>query len=613
MIDEENNFSESGESQESGGHSEPESMLFDLSSAPRAPEPLTVLPDEIWVAGKVIARDYEVIGRIGEGGMGIVYLLNHKPSNQLMAAKRPKGQFLSNRRLRLQFSEEAVAWTELAAHPHIVSALDALEIDFLPCIIMEYVDGPSLSERVKALHSGLPVAEAVKIGIEVAWAMSFAHQHGHIHRDLKPSNILMSSRNIAKVTDFGLVAPSLPDGPDSSSVPPIMAGGTWAFMAPEQWDGAVRPSVDIYAFGITMCVLVSGRLPLDPDTHPSIASSQKHESLARQFEMLHKNADPFDPSDLNPDVPGGIANLIMACMQKNPADRPCSFDVIAEALMEEYKLLSKFSKSFHKPTQVELDNEQAERRAWALLRLGKGAEYRADTNDALARYQESENFFIETGNQRGLAVVNYLIGNVHFIRGELDQAMERYLCGTRRGADANVEANSRIGVGNVHWINGNYSRAISEYTKALEIFRKIGDTEGLSKCLSGLGMVYRKMDRFDDAIDKYREAIKTSEDLGDLAGIVECQLNLGESLQAIGEFDEAMRLYESALDFFTKTCKQAGQAVCYFNMGEVCFKQRKWLTALKHLEHSRQIRLTLDDPEGLAECEDFIASVKRQL
>ncbi|HEY7634335.1 MAG TPA: serine/threonine-protein kinase, partial [Gemmatimonadales bacterium] len=203
-------------------------------------------------------------------------------------------------------------------HPHIVPLLSAGEAGDLLYYSMPLVEGESLRARLTR-ESELPVPESVRILRDVADALSYAHRHGVVHRDIKPDNVLLSDSH-ALVTDFG-VAKALDEARDSSITGTGLALGTPAYMAPEQAaaDPHTDHRADIYALGVLGYEILAGRPPF---TGPS----------AQAVVAAHLAQRPTPVSDLRPNVPPGLASLIMRCLEKRPADRWQSAAEVLQAL-----------------------------------------------------------------------------------------------------------------------------------------------------------------------------------------------------------------------------------------------------------------------------------------
>jgi serine/threonine protein kinase len=202
--------------------------------------------------------DYEILNKIGHGGMGAVYKGLDPQTGQVVAIKVIRGEVAADPVLRLRFAQECQVTRKLV-HPHIVRVLDFGLAGSTPFLVMEYVDGESLGERLER-EGRLPEAEAVRLITQVGQALHWAHERRLIHRDVKPDNILLGPDGQAKLTDLGLVKNL--EG-DFNLTQTLSSLGTPHFMAPEQFEDAKRVDAlsDLYSLAATLYMSVTGELP----------------------------------------------------------------------------------------------------------------------------------------------------------------------------------------------------------------------------------------------------------------------------------------------------------------------------------------------------------------
>ncbi|MCL4818297.1 MAG: serine/threonine protein kinase [Vicinamibacteria bacterium] len=210
---------------------------------------------------------YEVLGLLGEGGMGAVYRGRDPRFDREVAIKVLHDQFRRDPGVVERFKSEAVIQAKLN-HPHIVSVLDFVADDVHLAIVMEHVEGPPLDEVIRAAEGPLPVDRAVRLMDQVLSAMAFAHKRGLVHRDIKPSNILvqhLEGQEYAKVTDFG-IAKIL--GSEKVRTATGAKMGTLAYMSPEhvQSPKGVDARSDVYSLGVVLYEMLTGRVPFDADS-----------------------------------------------------------------------------------------------------------------------------------------------------------------------------------------------------------------------------------------------------------------------------------------------------------------------------------------------------------
>jgi beta-lactam-binding protein with PASTA domain/tRNA A-37 threonylcarbamoyl transferase component Bud32 len=254
---------------------------------------------------RVLGDRYEIHQRLARGGMAQVYLARDRSLDRPVAVKELVPEFATDPSFVERFRREAQAAANLS-HPNIVGVYDWGTQDGTYFIVMEYVDGPSLSQVIRR-DGPLHPRRAAEIADEVAAALGFAHSRGVVHRDVKPGNVLLTATGQSKVTDFGIArALSSPDD-DLTQAGSVM--GTATYFSPEQAQGLpVDPRSDLYSLGVVLYEMVTGRPPFSGDTPLAIA-------------YKHVQDQPAPPSSIVPDVPPGLEAIIMKLLEKRPDDR----------------------------------------------------------------------------------------------------------------------------------------------------------------------------------------------------------------------------------------------------------------------------------------------------
>lgn len=261
--------------------------------------------------GMIIGERYEIISKIGTGGMADVYKAKDHKLNRFVAVKVMKSEFREDKTFITKFRREAQAAAGLA-NPNIVNVFDVGEDDGIYFIVMELVEGITLKEYI-AKKGKLSVREATSIAIQVCMGLEAAHAQNIVHRDVKPQNIIISTDGKVKVTDFGIARAA------SSNTISSNAMGSVHYSSPEQVRGGYADAKsDIYSVGITVYEMVTGRVPFDGDT--TVAIAIKH---------LQDEMEP--PSKFTPDLPRSLEQIVYKCTQKSPDRRYTSMTgVIAD-------------------------------------------------------------------------------------------------------------------------------------------------------------------------------------------------------------------------------------------------------------------------------------------
>ena len=255
--------------------------------------------------GEVLGNRYELIEKIGEGGMAIVYKARDNKLNRLVAVKILKVEFANNKDISDKFKKEATAVANFS-DANIVNVLDVghEEEGNIDYFVMEYVDGKTLKDLIVE-NGKLNYTVAISIGIQIAKALECAHRNNIIHRDVKPQNILVTENGLVKVTDFGIAKSST--SATITNTTTIM--GSAHYLSPEQAKGAfIDLRSDIYSLGIVLYEMVTGLLPFDGESPVTIA-------------LKHIQSEPIEPKKYNASIPDSLNNLIMKAISKECVNR----------------------------------------------------------------------------------------------------------------------------------------------------------------------------------------------------------------------------------------------------------------------------------------------------
>ena len=250
--------------------------------------------------GKILGNRYEIIEKVGNGGMATVYKAEDKVLKRNVAVKVLKDEFTTDEEFIKRFEIEAQSAARLT-HPNIVSIYDVGSEDNLYYIVMELIRGKTLKEIIVEERGPLPWKWSVNVAIQIASALEMAHKNNIIHRDIKPHNIIITEDGIAKVTDFGIAK--------AVSNSTITAFGTTIgsvhYFSPEHARGGFTDAKsDLYSLGVVMYEMVTGRVPFDADTPVSVA-------------LKHMQEEPEEPIELNPNLPSAVNRIIMKALKKD--------------------------------------------------------------------------------------------------------------------------------------------------------------------------------------------------------------------------------------------------------------------------------------------------------
>ena len=262
--------------------------------------------------GMMLGERYEILEKIGTGGMSDVYKAKCHKLNRYVAVKVLKQEFSENSNFVSKFRVEAQAAASLM-HPNIVNVYDVGEDNGIHYIVMELVEGITLKKYIEK-KARLSVKEAVSIAIQACMGIEAAHNNHIIHRDIKPQNIIISKEGKVKVTDFGIAKAATSNTITSNVM------GSVHYTSPEQARGGYSDEKsDIYSMGITLFEMLTGRVPFNGDTTVAIAIKHIQEPMP-------------SPRDYVPEIPVSVGQIVLKCTQKSPDRRYQSMSSLIEDL-----------------------------------------------------------------------------------------------------------------------------------------------------------------------------------------------------------------------------------------------------------------------------------------
>ena len=250
--------------------------------------------------GRLLGNRYEIIEKIGSGGMATVYKAKCHVLNRYVAIKILRDEFTTDEEFIKRFEVEAQSAASIT-HPNIVSVYDVGVDGNLYYIVMELIKGKTLKEIIIEERGPLPWKWSVNIAIQIASALEIAHRNHIIHRDIKPHNIIITEDGVAKVTDFGIAK--------AVSNSTITAFGTTIgsvhYFSPEHARGGFTDEKsDLYSLGVVMYEMLTGKVPFDADTPVSVA-------------LKHMQEEPRLAKEVNPNIPLAVNDVIMKALKKD--------------------------------------------------------------------------------------------------------------------------------------------------------------------------------------------------------------------------------------------------------------------------------------------------------
>ena len=251
--------------------------------------------------GRILGNRYEIIQKIGNGGMAIVYKATDLVLKRNVAVKVLKDEFTTDEEFIKRFETEAQSAARIV-HPNIVSIFDVGVDNGIYYIVMELIQGKTLKEIIVEEAGPLPWKWSVNVAIQIASALEMAHKNNIIHRDIKPHNIIITEDGVAKVTDFG-IAKAVSNSTITAFGKTI---GSVHYFSPEHARGGYTDAKsDLYSLGVVLYEMVTGKVPFDADTPVSVA-------------LKHMQEEPIPPIEENPNLPEALNKIILKAIKKDP-------------------------------------------------------------------------------------------------------------------------------------------------------------------------------------------------------------------------------------------------------------------------------------------------------
>lgn len=475
---------------------------------------------------------YKIIEELGKGGMGVVYKAEERESKEIVALKILPPELTIDPIFITRFKREADSIRQLD-HPNIVKLYEVGEEGTTYFMAMEFVDGGSLHDLLHK-EGKIELQRALKIALQVADALAYAHEKGIIHRDIKPTNIMLTKKREVKLTDFG-VAKRIGKTQVTTTGTII---GTPEYMSPEQTEGKfVDRRSDIYSLGAVLYEMLTGRVPFKGDTPMEVLRKQKF-SLPEPARLL------------NPDIPSRVDTILNCMLEKEPSRRYSSAHTLSQAIRNYLEAPIIKERELGKTQVCRVEDGEVLRPSTSqpsedkLTHRGKVASL-AFMVSLLVLIGVI--FWKVTGDRKGTDKksinnlgVQYKWGLMVFktsdFRDEVDRIvklMETQSPGSQRvmvGALAE-RARKYFNAGNLAYLNRRYESAISNYNNSLDVLET-------SCSFNNLGNVYMKVDKFDEAVHYYQKALSLNP-----VNIFYIHNNLGLAYMQRGDFVKAEEVF----------------------------------------------------------------------
>ncbi len=433
---------------EHGGPSQTETSSTHPQETTWEAEEMEIQPQRdvtaLWQPGQTLLDTYEVVGKLGEGGMGLVYRVHHKSWNMDLAVKQPKASLFATQKGKEDFIREAETWVDLGLHPYITSCYYVRTIADIPHIFVEFMEGGSLEDWIQRkshdLYEGGPdksLERILDIAIQFAWGLAYAHEQGLVHQDVKPLNVLITPEGVVKVTDFGLAKARAKAGETAvgREKRALVSGSlhTVAYRSPEQANGEMLShKTDIWSWAVSVLEMFEGGVYW-----------YDGQSAGTSLETYLKRGSEGDL----PIMPEGLIGLLRQCFQIEPNDRPVDMSVITQRLIEIYEQVTGEPYTRQKPDPASLRADSLNNKALSFLDLERHDEADKFFIEALTIDPfHSDAFFNQTLHQWRQAEINdlkainrikihlnsipdlqsnqYLLGLIHIERGDLKGAFD---------------------------------------------------------------------------------------------------------------------------------------------------------------------------------------------
>jgi serine/threonine protein kinase/tetratricopeptide (TPR) repeat protein len=577
--------------------------------------------------GTTLADKYQIMEKLGSGGMGLVYKAKHLLMKRLVALKLMLPQFAASATALKRFRQEAQAASHLN-HPNILKVYDfGVTPQGLPYLVMDLLEGTNLSAELTT-RNFLPVGRALNIFVQTCSALSHAHQKGVIHRDLKPGNIMMveydGQSDVVQIVDFGMAKILTDmDGDTEELTKTGEVFGSPMYMSPEQCMGReLDARSDIYSLGCVMYRTLTGK--------PAVAGASAMECFNK-----HATAVPASFADVAPELmlPPSLEAIVFKAMAKEIEDRHESMADLREQLMYELSLLSEISSSMpagtvraYVPPQLEASQPQAPAPGQPYVENSG-----IDVSSIAARIANQSSNSIMHKDESPTQLSSMSISNIEAnsvtqtqfqpspkaarkglvwasIAGIVLVAGAAAMTMTPKAAEKPAVVVEKDGYadlvrqGQSSFDHGDYTEALKKFKVALEKARSSGDYEQVADARMALGRTYVETQQFDEAQKQFQEILKIRESEKKLQALdaTEAMNELGKIYRSRGQYAQAQQFFNRALSIrkgYTGA-DHAAVAETLADLGNLALAQKQFKKASDLLSQAESVA---SSTQGLAD------------
>jgi serine/threonine protein kinase len=568
---------------------------------------------DVWSKGEVILREFQIEGKLGQGGMGAVYLVRSRHSGQRFAVKRTLQRDPAGRR---NFLAELRTWIDLPPHPHLVACRFFRTIEDEIAIFSEFVDGGSLARWIERGRL-TQVEQMLDVAIQFAWGLHAAHEMGLIHQDVKPANVLLTKKGLAKVSDFGLARARaqgvMATGQEGQSLAVTGAGlMTPAYCSPEQaYRQRLTRKTDIWSWGVSVLEMFNG------EPFRAIGPA------APEFLRTYLANGPARPG--LPPMPAAVVEVLQRCLVKEPAQRLPNLAEAAEVLQRTYEQV--VGRQY--PRDCPADSAGREAPLTHDRRTTTGLEWRDPRDWLIQAFQAAGKDPAEvkqSESQRPRSrKAEALVDLVAYEEARL--MFEQLVKAGRKQFEPRL-ASLCLDNALVHESTEDIPGAIDLYDRAIAIYTRLVEQEGRAdlahhlaracgnkaNSVRALGDNRAAVDLYDMVIAIYKRLVEQEGRAALANNLALAYMNKASAVSALGDKRAAVDLYDRAIAIHKQLVEQEGRAeladdlaAAYMNKAGAVTDLGDNRAAVDLYDRAIAIRKRLVEQQGRAELADGLA------